>query len=255
LLSAKRCEFGEVKYQRRVVDCYDFHSHDVFVISATDGCEKLMFEFENDKVEMGRDTVVCFAPRKRHKAVVEHEATDYLIMHIETSWLRKKLGIDLDAIAVRSHVVSRKLHRKFVAIVYELLDGDSGCDDKVRDWLLELFDNIYYNADVLIEGGDMEQIRRYIQTNWNIPITLEHLSEKFGLNSYALMKHFKNSFGSTPKKYQTDIRVHKAKNLIADGMDISEAALECGFYDQSHLYNYFQKIFGVSPKTYQKAFD
>ncbi len=90
--------------------------------------------------------------------------------------------------------------------------------------------------------------------NWNEPLTIESLAQQYNLNTYSLIRQFKRLFGTTPKKYLLDLRVHRAKELIAGGMGIAEAALTCGFYDQSHLYNYFKKIFGVSPKVYQEAF-
>jgi AraC-like DNA-binding protein len=47
--------------------------------------------------------------------------------------------------------------------------------------------------------------------------------------------------------------VHKAKDLLLNGTPIAEAALEAGFFDQSHLNRVFKKFHGVTPGQYSKS--
>lgn len=254
-LIARRFPFGEAKYQSRMVDCYDYHAHDTLVISALAGRGDLVFEFENERFDVKQNTLVCFAPGVRHRAVLSGETRDYAIVHLDPVWIADVYGITVFDRAWRRIVEDEALHDDFVRIVIDLTRTEESDSQELEEWLWCFLDEA---LDGMREGAvpnaQLEAVRKKIASAWDKPLSLEALAEAFGINRYTLIRQFKHHYGSTPKKYQLDLRVHYAKAMIVDGMDIAEAALSCGFYDQSHLYNYFKKIFGVSPKAYQEAF-
>jgi AraC-like DNA-binding protein len=57
----------------------------------------------------------------------------------------------------------------------------------------------------------------------------------------------------TPHAYLRQVRVERAKEMLAAGLSISEVALAVGFFDQSHLTRYFKRILGLTPGTYATA--
>ena len=255
-LTARHYPFGEVKYQSRMVDCYDFHTHELWVISARMGAGELAFDFRDERVEVDADTLVCFPPRQLHRAVIAGEVEGYGILHIEPEWLVRTLGVDREAVTVIRSLTDAELHRRFAVLVQGLIEEERDGSEEVSEWLLDFFEQVRTPAEGKpIPNTLLERVREEIQQHWDAPLHIPVLAESFGLNPYTLIRQFKHHYGSTPKKYQLDLRVHRAKALIAGGMEIAEAALTCGFYDQSHLYNYFKKIFGVSPQTYKKAFE
>src|SRR5262249_39055827 len=77
--------------------------------------------------------------------------------------------------------------------------------------------------------------RAFIEANHASPISLVELSALCGIGCYWLIKAFKASHGVTPYAYLTDIRVRHALALLRTGTPVAEAALACGFSDQSHL--------------------
>jgi AraC-like DNA-binding protein len=254
-LIARRYPFGEVKYQGRMVDCYGFHMHDVLVISARLGSGELRFDFEDEQVEVGENTLVCFPPRQLHRAVIEKEVEGYGILHIDPKWLRDALGLNLDAVVLKRQVNDGGLYRRFQELVLSDTLEESIYLEEVTEWLIAFFDEVLVEGRALpIPDQTLEAVRTYLEAHWDEAVEIPHIAEHFGLNLYTMIRQFKHHYGSTPKKYLLDHRVHHAKRLLTEGMPIVEAALTCGFYDQSHLYNYFKKIFGVSPKVYQEAF-
>ena len=68
-----------------------------------------------------------------------------------------------------------------------------------------------------------------------------------GLDRFALARHFRAAFGTSPHRFQVGRRLARAQAMIAAGMALSEAAAATGFADQSHLTRHFSARFGLTP--------
>jgi AraC-like DNA-binding protein len=68
-----------------------------------------------------------------------------------------------------------------------------------------------------------------------------------GVSRYALARHFRACFGTSPYRYQLLRRLDQARALIRQGAALADAALASGFADQSHMTRQFGKAYGVSP--------
>lgn len=73
------------------------------------------------------------------------------------------------------------------------------------------------------------------------------LEQVSGLDRFALARHFRSAFGTSPHRFQVGQRLRHAQSMIADGIALSEAAAAAGFADQSHLTRHFSARFGVTP--------
>ena len=78
-------------------------------------------------------------------------------------------------------------------------------------------------------------------------VTSARLEHATGLSRYALARHFRACFGTSPHRYLTMRRLDRARALIRQGAPLADAALACGFADQSHMTRQFRKAYGVSP--------
>lgn len=67
------------------------------------------------------------------------------------------------------------------------------------------------------------------------------------------IRRFKKDVGLTPHQYRIQDRIRTAKRLLANSVPIAEAALEAGFYDQSHLNRCFHRSIGMTPHAYRNA--
>jgi AraC family transcriptional regulator len=64
---------------------------------------------------------------------------------------------------------------------------------------------------------------------------------------------FKKTTGMSPQEWSLDLRIRRAKELLADEtMPISVISLECGFADQSHFSRMFGKLTGTSPMRWRR---
>ena len=103
------------------------------------------------------------------------------------------------------------------------------------------------------EPGPVERARQIIEDRFSDNISLPELAGETGLSRFHLLRAFKKTIGLPPHAYQTMIRVRKARQLMARGGSIAEAALESGFSDQSHLNRHFKRTYGVTPGQYRDA--
>jgi len=84
-------------------------------------------------------------------------------------------------------------------------------------------------------------------------VSLTELAEQVGLPPVQLLRAFKAATGLPPHAYQTQLRVERARGLLAAGLPPAEVALAVGFYDQSHLGRFFRETYGVTPGQYAAA--
>jgi AraC-like DNA-binding protein len=74
-----------------------------------------------------------------------------------------------------------------------------------------------------------------------------------GLDRFAISRHFRRAFGTSPDRYRTMRRLDLARTAIAGGAPLARAAAEAGFADQSHLTRQFKKAFGLTPGRWAEA--
>jgi AraC-like DNA-binding protein len=93
----------------------------------------------------------------------------------------------------------------------------------------------------------------FMHTFYNEPITLKEIARKADLHPGYFVSSFKKELGITPHAYLRSVRLVAARQALKDGSSPTNAALDCGFYDQSHLGRHFIKTFGFSPVRFQKC--
>ena len=93
----------------------------------------------------------------------------------------------------------------------------------------------------------------YMQTEFTHAISLQTLANIAHLSSYHLLRVFEKTVGLPPHLYQQQLRIQKAKQLLATGQPLAVTALSTGFFDQSHFSRQFKKITGLTPAGYQQS--
>lgn len=62
--------------------------------------------------------------------------------------------------------------------------------------------------------------------------------------------YFKKDFNITPKKYQNQIKIDRARYLLKEN-NVTEVAMSLGFENISHFIRLFKEAYGVTPKQYK----
>jgi AraC-like DNA-binding protein len=83
--------------------------------------------------------------------------------------------------------------------------------------------------------------------------TVDDLAKRSGISKRTLQRLFNEYVGINPKWVIRRYRLHELVERLKSGerLDLSQLALELGYFDQAHLINDFRSIAGYSPTQYQ----
>lgn len=84
--------------------------------------------------------------------------------------------------------------------------------------------------------------------------TVNDLVSRTGIGKRSLQRVFNEYIGISPKWVIRRYRLHELMERLNSGdqLDLSDLALELGYFDQAHLINDFRSIVGYSPAQYQR---
>jgi len=100
----------------------------------------------------------------------------------------------------------------------------------------------------------LNRVMEYIEANLDGKITLTALAETAGMSAHYFTELFKQSVNVPPQQYVLRRRIERARNLLNNPrVTVLEAAVRCGFSDQSHFTKIFRRIVGVTPTGYRAA--
>ena len=103
------------------------------------------------------------------------------------------------------------------------------------------------------ETRGVARARSFIDDCYMEDVSLEDLAKVTSLSRFHLLRAFRKETGTTPHAYLTARRISRAKVLLGQTVSLSEIALDCGFFDQSHFTRTFKAWTGVTPASYRKG--
>lgn len=101
------------------------------------------------------------------------------------------------------------------------------------------------------EPRAIQKAKEYLNAEFSEQIHITDLAQISGLSSFYFLRSFQKATGLTPHEYLCNLRVERARKLLASGASVAEAAAQTGFFDQSHLHRHFRKIMGITPGQYR----
>lgn len=84
-------------------------------------------------------------------------------------------------------------------------------------------------------------------------VRLDDLCTVAGLRRRQLIDAFRQHTGLTPHAWHLQQKIARVKRLLCDGMTATEAAMETGFADQSHMTRHFVAMVGITPGAYARG--
>ena len=96
-------------------------------------------------------------------------------------------------------------------------------------------------------------VKRYLDSNYAQPITLDSLAESTHINKFYLSHTFTKYLGMSPITYLIHRRLEVSKDMLTQtNHSIAEIASSTGFASQSYFSQIFRKFTGMSPNQYRK---
>lgn len=98
-----------------------------------------------------------------------------------------------------------------------------------------------------------ENIKFYIDAKYNEKIKLADLADMFHIHPNHLTRIFRETFGTTPKRYLSELKMNKAIKLLeTTDMPITLISTTLGFDDQLSFSKAFHQYFGNPPSYYRR---
>ena len=83
-------------------------------------------------------------------------------------------------------------------------------------------------------------------------LSLQDAASRLNYSEAYICKLFKQQFDKNFITYLTELRVEKAKHLLADvAVNVRDVGQKVGFHDSSYFAKVFRRITGISPSEYR----
>lgn len=196
--------------------------------------------------------------------VVHYNGTDtainYSALIIDTDFC-KGAGIDHTKISFETLIKSEKLTRLYGEVIKAYYTDDKLCKTaRLQAALLSLLIELRekhtdFEWNELKTNKSFEQVKstiRFIRENFAEKLTLDMIAKNALADKYRLSRRFKDLTGQTIVQYVNNYRCERAKELIGQGIPVSEAAVRCGFNNMSFFTKTFKEFTGKLPSDYKK---
>ena len=102
------------------------------------------------------------------------------------------------------------------------------------------------------EHNAVTLVKEVIHAHLEQKVQLDELALLTELSKFHVIRVFQRDVGLSPHEYQTNLRITKAKNLLAQGGQIVDVALDVGFSDQSHFSRTFKQYTLSTPGRFRR---
>jgi AraC-like DNA-binding protein len=94
------------------------------------------------------------------------------------------------------------------------------------------------------------QAKLFIDANYASAIDLKSIADEAAFSRFHFIRLFKKAYGKNPHQYLTTVRIHKACELLREGMPVSDVCTQVGFESVTSFSGLFKKLTGTTPSAY-----
>ncbi|HMT12426.1 MAG TPA: helix-turn-helix domain-containing protein [Ignavibacteria bacterium] len=108
------------------------------------------------------------------------------------------------------------------------------------------------------DHGDEEvkKAQEYIENNYNDKLTVDRLSDLFGIGRRTFERRFKKATNNTVIEYTQRVKIEAAKKELEQGRkNVNEVMFDVGYTDTKAFRDVFRKITGMSPIDYRNRYN
>ncbi|PNV62399.1 hypothetical protein C0033_09840 [Clostridium sp. chh4-2] len=127
--------------------------------------------------------------------------------------------------------------------------------DEFNEWVVDLCEVLLQNMRQKKKSVDMDmqtRLLRLIDENLENDISLDFLSDQFGLRPDVLSRMFKQMMGKSYTEYIKEKKMTRAVELIGEGHSMKDIAHMLGYNSPQYFIKIFKEVYGVTPYQYKK---
>jgi AraC-like DNA-binding protein len=234
-------------------NAFEPHRHDTYALGVTlKGAQAFYYRGER-RVSLPGQVIVLHPDEEHDGGAGSDDGLQYRMLYLEPALLAEcleaeKLGLPF----VDQPVVDDAAFAD--VLLGALADLDGELDELfVDDFLMRAADRLAKHAKAQrrlpgnIAWGQARRARDYLEAHATRMVRSDELESVTGLDRFALSRHFRAAFATSPQRYLLMRRLQKARAMIGEGGELSDVAFATGFADQSHLNRHFKKAYGMTP--------
>ena len=238
---------------------YDLHRHDDWLVGVTDrGVQDFFCRGARQRSTPGR--IILIEPGEMHDGQAGAAGGfAYSMLYLPPAWLRTSLA---DAPggdpAFKATLSDDTLLGEAIRRACAALQGPAGrlARDAALDAALALLrPHLGRPGLPATTGGDARVARRArerLHDEIAEDIGADALARAAGAaDRFQLARAFRAAYGAAPHAYLVQVRLLRARAMLAGGEPPAAVAATCGFADQSHLGRWFRRAYGVTPAAYR----
>jgi AraC family transcriptional regulator len=104
-----------------------------------------------------------------------------------------------------------------------------------------------------LPGYKLKQVTDWMAEHLAEDLNLDQLAIKVGLSKFHFHRLFKRATGLSPARYQIDLRMNLARQLLRETKkSVMDIALDVGYTNPSHFAKLFCKETGLTPSEYRR---
>ena len=243
---------------------YDPHFHDSYLVGITEqGVQQ--FNCRRTRHHSTPGKTFLLEPGDIHDGDAPTEdGFTYRMLYLDPQWLERELGALFEdaplnhQLSVAQPLIADPRLARATSLAFETLHGGELkiVRQTALDGLLErLTSHLHWRQRY---GEDprlplvAQKARDYLHAHAHLDIGLDQLAAVSGVDRFRLTRAFKAAYGLAPHAYLVQLRLSKARRLLASGAQPVAVAMELGFADQSHLGRWFVRAYGLTPAMYRK---
>lgn len=257
----KSLPWVELRYTKVITDCIKLHTHGKQTIVGIETGALEIF-YKSHQPLLTPKSIALINPNQPHYGkIMESNSTHGYVLYIDIAWWNNLYHIIFNYASRPTNkniIENTNIYKLFIGLCKTLLSTTSSIHEKESltvAFILNLFTFAYQNSEyvtIIKSKSIASKIKIFLDKNQHHDISIDQISKFIGLSKFYVLNIFKKEYGITPHSYLLNLKVHRAKDLIDSGVSIIDAALDAGFYDQSHFSRVFKEIFTITPKQYQK---
>lgn len=102
-------------------------------------------------------------------------------------------------------------------------------------------------------SSSIASAKKFLDLHYREEINQSLISEMVGVSESYLSKQFVKEVGCNFIHYLTKLRIEEAKQLLEQGIKISDISERIGYLNPEHFSRIFKKMTGFSPKAYRES--
>ncbi len=253
--------FAEYRHSVNSGKHYKPHLHKRFSIGAIDRGE-VCFEVAGEKATLQPGSLALINPETLHVCnPVGASVRSYFMLYLEVDWCLKVQQslwqVEAFQPTCTPLLADKSIYQQYLAVMAAFTRQNDVL--AMEQLLFELMEAVFCRCCIpktKTTGSRLRviELKNLLSQNLSRAVSLNEVAADLQVNPYTLLRQFKKEIGITPHAYRLNCRIELARKLLQQGVEPAEVALECGFFDQSHLHRHFKAATVVTPGEYQLNF-